>query len=64
MSTPSNELQTVMSAVLKEKRRLRTLSNEDLVREYLKLEAVDAEILVEEMCSRLWVDWHKGEEDR
>ena len=64
MSTPSEELQTVMSAVLKEKRRLRTLTNEDLVKEYLKLEEVDAEIHVEEIISRLWPDWHKGEEDR
>jgi hypothetical protein len=35
--------------------RLKSLSNEDLVKEYLISE--DAELITNEMCTRLWPEW-------
>jgi len=58
INTPKDDRIKILQSTLREKRRLRSLSNEDLIREYLKLEEVDTEIHVEEMMTRLWPDWH------
>lgn len=41
--------------------RLRGLSNEDLVREYLKLGEQDDELHVTEMMNRVWPEWDEAE---
>ena len=48
-----------------ERRRISGLTNEQLVREYLKIEDGDDELHVNAMMDRLWPDWHKhtGGED-
>lgn len=41
--------------------RLEGLSNEDLIREYLKLGSNDDELHVNEMMNRLWPEWDQAE---
>lgn len=51
-----------LSAACAETGRLQKLSNEELVREYLKLTSdQDDELHVDEMCSRLFPDWETAE---
>ena len=47
--------------VLDAKERLRSLSNEELVKECLLTDAADY-LTVEEMMTRLWPDWAKEEQ--
>lgn len=37
--------------------RLKTLSNEDLVKEHMNMEEEDRELVENEMYNRLWPDW-------
>lgn len=56
---PSQALSNLRE-VLAERKRLKSLSNEDLVRECVKIEETDLPI-VEEMCNRLHPDWSEEE---
>lgn len=59
MSTnvPDHVLEGIADSI-EEMKRLRTLSNEDLIKEYLRLTGdQDDELHTNEMCSRLWPEW-------
>lgn len=45
-----------LSKAITESRRLKTLSNEDLVRECIRTQEADC-LVVEEMCNRLFPSW-------
>lgn len=63
MSTVPDYVARNILVAIAEGERLRLLSNEDLVREYLKLTSdQDDELHTNEMCSRLWPEWHQEEE--
>lgn len=42
---------------LNEGTRLKALSNEELVREYFTGSRDNDDLIVEEMCNRLWPEW-------
>ena len=55
---PTTDPEVAIDEALKEMDRLRRLSNQDLVVEYLRLTGEqDSELHVNEMCSRLWPEW-------
>jgi hypothetical protein len=56
---PDKEATKNLAAAIVEQRRLRALSNEELCREYLKIEDGDDELHVNEMMNRLWPEWAK-----
>lgn len=54
---PDHVLENILTAI-EEDKRLRSLSNEQLVREYLTRDPeVDSEPYTSEMCNRLWAGW-------
>lgn len=54
---PDHVLERILNDI-EESRRLRKLSDEDLVREYLRLTGdQDDELHTNEMCNRLWPQW-------
>lgn len=54
---PVHVLENILSAIGEDK-RLQSLSNEELVREYLARDSeVDDEPYTSEMCNRLWPEW-------
>lgn len=60
-TTPVYVLEAIAESC-QEMTRLRSLSNEDLCREYLKLNSdQDDELHVNEMISRLWPEWAEAE---
>lgn len=46
---------------IQESERLRQLSNEELVRLYLRTPEDQTELIGEEMCSRVWPEWETAE---
>lgn len=59
VEVPDHVLQTILNEI-DEGDRLKRLSNEDLVREYLKLGERDDELHVNEMMNRLWPEWDEA----
>lgn len=60
-TTPDHILEGIADSI-EEMNRLRGLSNQDLVTEYLKLTSdQDDELHGNEMCSRLWPEWETAE---
>lgn len=51
-----------MLSYMEESSRLKTLSGEQLVKEYLRMDVdSDTEIYTNELCSRVWPNWDDGE---
>ena len=53
----SDEVAESILREIAESQRLRELSNEALVREYLHAKGAEDDLFGDEMCSRLWPEW-------
>lgn len=58
IAVPDHILKSILHEI-DEGKRLKKLSNEDLIREYLKLGDQDDELHVNEMMNRLWPEWEQ-----
>jgi hypothetical protein len=57
----SDEAAESILHAIAESERLGMLSNEDLVREYLRARGAEDDLTGEELCSRVWPGWELAE---